>query len=166
MPGESVVTGGPKACSWGCLGLGDCEVACDFDAIYMNDDGLPVVIADKCVACNDCVEACPKGLFQLMPVGQKLIVQCKSLLEGDLALNKCSVACTACGRCVADSAPGLISIQNNLAVINYELNHLANIDATRRCPTDAIVWVEYQQFDKPYKTALPLGRVERFETED
>lgn len=164
--GESVVTGGPKACSWGCLGLGDCEVACDFDAIYMNDDGLPVVIADKCVACNDCVEACPKGLFQLMPVGQKLIVQCKSLLEGDLALNKCSVACTACGRCVADSAPGLISIQNNLAVINYELNHLANIDATRRCPTDAIVWVEYQQFDKPYKTALPLGRVERFETED
>ncbi|TNE63151.1 MAG: Fe-S cluster protein [Bacteroidetes bacterium] len=164
--GESVVTGGPKACSWGCLGLGDCEVACDFDAIYMNDDGLPVVIADRCVACNDCVEACPKGLFELMPVSQKLIVQCKSLLEGDLALNKCSVACTACGRCVADSAPGLIAIENNLAVINYELNHLSSIDATRRCPTDAIVWVEYQQFEAPYKTTLPLGRVERFEPDE
>lgn len=163
---ETVVTGGPKACSWGCLGLGDCEVACDFDAIYMNDDGLPVVIADRCVACNDCVEACPKGLFQLMPVSQKLIVQCRSLLEGDLALNKCSVACTACGRCVADAAPGLIAIQNNLAVINYDLNHLASIDATRRCPTDAIVWVDYQQFNIPQQTALPLGRVETFEAEE
>lgn len=163
---ETVVNSGPKACTWGCLGLGDCAEACDFDAIYMNDDGLPVVIADRCVACNDCVVACPKGLFELMPVSHKLIVQCKSLLEGDHALNKCSVACTACGRCVADAAPGLIEIKNNLAVVQYEHNELATIAATKRCPTDAIVWVEYQQFEKPRQTVLPLGRVEKFSAED
>ena len=28
--------GGETACSYGCLGLGDCEVACDFDALHMN----------------------------------------------------------------------------------------------------------------------------------
>lgn len=158
---ETVVNSGPKACSWGCLGLGDCAEACNFDAIYMNDDGLPVVIADRCVACNDCVVACPKGLFQLMPVSQKLIVQCKSLLEGDLALEKCSVACTACGRCVADAAPGVIEIKNNLAVVNYDLNDLATPAAVKRCPTDAIVWIEYQQFEKLQPAALPLGRVEK-----
>ena len=163
---ETVVNSGPKACTWGCLGLGDCAEACDFDAIYMNDDGLPVVIADRCVACNDCVVACPKGLFELMPVSHKLIVQCKSLLEGDHALNKCSVACTACGRCVADAAPGLIEIKNNLAVVQYEHNELATIAATKRCPTAAIVWVEYQQFEKPLQTVLPLGRVEKFSAED
>lgn len=160
--GEAVVSGGPKSCSWGCLGLGDCAEACDFDAIQMNDDGLPVVNPDMCVACNDCVEICPKGLFQLMPVSQKLIVQCRSLLEGGNALGKCSVACTACGRCAADAPPGVIVMKNNLAVINYELNNLATIDATLRCPTDAIVWVEHRQFEKNQDSFLPTGRVERY----
>jgi RnfABCDGE-type electron transport complex B subunit len=160
--GEAVVTGGVKDCSWGCLGLGDCAEVCDFDAIYMNDDGLPVVIPELCTACNDCVEVCPKGLFEVMPVSQKLIVQCKSLLEGDLAESKCSVACTACGRCVADASPGLIEIKNNLAVINYNVNHLANPYATKRCPTDAIVWVDWQQFEWKENAVLPIGRVERY----
>jgi electron transport complex protein RnfB len=146
--GEAVVNGGPKACSWGCLGLGDCEQVCDFDAIRMNEDGLPVVDPALCTACGDCVEICPKGLFELMPVSQKLIVQCKSLLQGDLAEEKCSVACTGCGRCVADAPPGLIQIQDNLAVINYELNAWAAPKATWRCPTNAIVWVEGQQLEK------------------
>lgn len=161
--GESVVTGGVKSCAWGCLGLGDCADVCDFDAIHMNDDGLPVVDPDLCTACGDCVDICPKGLFELMPVSRKLIVQCKSLLGGDLAEEKCSVACTACGRCVADSEPGVIAIRDNLAVIDYGRNELADPRATWRCPTDAIVWVEWQQFDKKRVGWLPLGRVERFE---
>jgi electron transport complex protein RnfB len=163
--GEAVVNGGPKACSWGCLGLGDCEQVCDFDAIRMNEDGLPVVDPALCTACGDCVEICPKGLFELMPVSQKLIVQCKSLLQGDLAEEKCSVACTGCGRCVADAPPGLIQIQDNLAVINYELNAWAAPKATWRCPTNAIVWVEGQQLEKKSSGWLPLGRVEQYEEE-
>ncbi len=159
--GVAVVNGGEKACSWGCIGLGDCEVACDFDAISMNENGLPKVDADKCTACNDCVEICPKGLFKIMPVSQKLIVQCRSLLEGDLAESKCNVACTGCSRCVADSAPNVISIENNLAVVNYELNNLTNPIAIKRCPTDAIVWLKNsQQFEISIDEELPLGRVE------
>jgi len=163
--GEAVVTGGVKACAWGCLGLADCMKVCDFDAIYMNDDGLPTVIPEKCTACGDCVDICPKDLFELMPLSQKLIVQCKSQLEGDLAESKCSVACTACGRCVADAPDGLIEIKDQLAVINYELNYLASPEATLRCPTDAIVWVEDKQFEKKPTLWLPLGRVEKFSEE-
>ncbi len=160
--GESVVSGGAKACTWGCLGLGDCVQACHFDAMYMNEDGLPVVIADKCTACGDCVRACPKGLFEIFPLSRKLIVQCKSLLEGDIAESRCSVACTACGRCVADSAPGVIEIRNNLAVVNYDLNERTAPVATQRCPTGAIVWVDGQQFAASAKSELPLGRVEMY----
>ncbi|MGB0744357.1 MAG: RnfABCDGE type electron transport complex subunit B, partial [Opitutales bacterium] len=117
--------GGGKACTWGCLGLGDCEVSCDFNAIYMDGHGLPVVIEDKCVACNDCVLACPLGLFSLQPVSHKLWVACKSLAEGEEALADCEVACTGCARCVADAPEGLIQIENNLAVIDYSKNLLA-----------------------------------------
>ncbi|HLG36330.1 MAG TPA: RnfABCDGE type electron transport complex subunit B [Bacteroidia bacterium] len=161
--GESLVAGGPKQCSWGCLGLADCERVCDFDAIKMNNNGLPVVDIVKCTACGDCVEICPKDLFVLMPVSRKLIVQCKSLLEGEDAESRCSVACTACGKCVADAAPGLIEIKNKLAMIDYELNALSSPDAIRRCPTDAIVWLENsKQFDIEETTELPIGNVEKY----
>src|SRR5210317_1791590 len=142
----AAVAGGGKGCTWGCLGLADCEASCDQNAIYMNDDLLPVVIPELCTACNDCVIACPKDLFQLMPVEQKLIVQCKNLLKGDAAEDLCSVACNSCNRCVADSEPGVIEMIDNLAVINYEMNELTDPKAISRCPTEAIVWVEGQQF--------------------
>ena len=127
----------------------------------MSSNGLPVVDTEKCTACNDCVEECPKGLFTIMPIGQKLIVQCRSLLEGDLAESRCSVACTGCSRCVADSEPGVIEIKNNLAVINYDMNDLTDPVAVKRCPTDAIVWLEGEnQFELSKEIDLPLGRVE------
>jgi Na+-translocating ferredoxin:NAD+ oxidoreductase RNF subunit RnfB len=138
--------GGGKACSWGCLGLADCEEACDFDAIVMSPTGLPVVIPEACTACGDCVDACPRDLFVVMPVEQKLIVQCRSLLEGDEAEAVCRVACNACGRCAMDAAPGVVEIVDGLAVVDYTKNDRAAPEATQRCPTDAIVWVEGAQF--------------------
>ncbi|OGK86200.1 MAG: Fe-S cluster protein [Candidatus Rokubacteria bacterium GWA2_73_35] len=142
----AAVAGGHKGCVWGCLNLGDCAVACTFDAIRMNAVGLPVVIPEKCTACGDCVRACPKDLFLVMPMEQKLLVQCKSLLEGEAAERLCRVACNACGKCVLDAAPGVIEIKRGLAVIDYAKNELAGPEATRRCPTGAIVWVEGAQF--------------------
>ena len=142
----AAVVGGGKACAWGCLGLADCEVVCDLDAIYMNDARLPVVIPERCTACGDCVETCPKDLFTLMPMDYKLIVQCKNLLEGDEATAACRVACNACGRCALDAAPGVIDMVDGLAVVNYAKNELAGPEAIARCPTGAIVWVEGAQF--------------------
>ncbi len=140
------VGGGGKACAWGCVGLGDCAVACDFDAITMNAVDLPVVDPDTCTACNDCVIACPLDLFVLMPTEHHLLVQCRNLLNGEAATDVCSVACNACGRCAAD-APGLIAMMNGLAVIDYGRIELENPAATARCPTNAIVWVDGAQFD-------------------
>ncbi|MCA8959653.1 MAG: RnfABCDGE type electron transport complex subunit B [Planctomycetes bacterium] len=142
-----VATGG-KACTWGCLGMGDCEAVCDFDAIIMSDARLPLVDPERCTACGDCVEVCPKDLFVLMPVTQKLIVQCRSLLEGDEAESICQVACTGCGKCALDAAPQLIEIVNGLAVVDYTHNERAAAEATARCPTGAIAWVEGAQFPK------------------
>jgi ferredoxin len=141
------VGGGGKGCAWGCVGHGDCAVSCNFGAISMNVVGLPVVDIDKCTACGDCVEACPLNLFTIMPLDHQLVVQCKSLLEGEAATNVCAVACNACGRCVQDAAPGLIEITRGLATIQYERIASAEIAAIGRCPTGAIVWLEGAQFE-------------------
>jgi Na+-translocating ferredoxin:NAD+ oxidoreductase RNF subunit RnfB len=139
------VSGGGKACAWGCVGLADCAVACTFEAIIMNEVDLPVVDPDACTACNDCVEACPLDLFVLMPVDHKLIVQCKNLLDGDEATDVCAVACNACGRCAQD-APELIEMKSGLAIIDYAKIALQDPIATARCPTGAIQWVDGAQF--------------------
>jgi Na+-translocating ferredoxin:NAD+ oxidoreductase subunit B len=101
---------------------------------------------EKCTACNDCVEACPLDLFTLMPMDHHLLVQCRSLLEGEAATAVCSVACNACGRCVADAAPGLIEMRQGLAVIDYERISSEDPAAAGRCPTGAILWLEGGQF--------------------
>ena len=115
----------------------------------MNDVGLPVVIPEACTACGDCVEACPLGLFELLPMSDHLIVQCKSLLEGDAATEVCAVACNACGRCAVDAPDGLIEMKDGLAVVDRSKTELENKDAIARCPTGAIVWVEGAQFRVP-----------------
>jgi len=139
----TLVSGGGKACFWGCLGLGDCEAVCDFDAIIMNEHGLPVVIEDLCTACGDCVDACPKDLFSLHPVSHRLWVACKNLERGEAVLADCDVGCDACGRCAAD-APDVITMINNLPVVDYDRNHDVK-QAIDRCPTGAIVWFDEKE---------------------
>lgn len=138
----ALIAGGPKGCSWGCIGLEDCAKVCDQGAITMNQYQLPEVDAEKCTACDDCVDVCPKDLFSLQPITHQLWVACKNLEHGDTALADCDVACDACERCVADAPDGLITMHNNLAVINYDNNSLASRLATERCPTGAIVWLD------------------------
>lgn len=142
----TTIGGGFKGCTYGCLGLADCEVACTFDAIVMSPTKLPVVDPEACTACGDCVDACPKDLFVITPMSHRLIVQCKSLLEGDAAEALCKVACTGCGICAADAPEGLIEMRHNLPVIDPEKIQLQTEIATLRCPTGAIQWVEGQQF--------------------
>lgn len=137
----ALVSGGGKGCFWGCLGHGDCEVVCDFDAINMNEHGLPVVDVDKCTACGDCVEACPKDLFSLQPISHRLWVACKNLEQGNEILEECEVGCTACGKCAMDAPADLISMKNNLPLINYAQNHNTQLPI-QRCPTGAIVWLD------------------------
>lgn len=153
----AVVAAGGKGCTWGCLGLADCVRSCTFDAMAMNDDGLPVVDLAKCTACGDCVAACPKSLLELHPVDRHLLVQCKNLIVGDDIVADCAVACTACGKCVADAAPGLISIASGVAAIDYSRNDLADLHAIERCPTGAIVWLAGAQFQPAATTAAGAG---------
>lgn len=139
----SLVSGGGKGCFWGCLGHGDCFDVCDFGAITMNEHSLPVVDVDKCTACGDCVEICPKGLFSLQPLNHRLWVACKNLEAGDEVLEECQVGCTACGKCAMDAPGDLITIEKNLPVVNYSRNHRTQ-EPIQRCPTGAIVWLDDQ----------------------
>jgi len=140
-----VINGGGRACPWGCLGFGDCERACTFGAIRMNDEELPVVDVDLCTACGDCVDVCPLDLFVLEPASPRALVQCSSPLAGDPARTACAVACDACGRCALDAPEGAIEMVNGLPLVRDATR--ATESCTFRCPTGAIQWVVGNQFE-------------------
>ncbi|MFP4209335.1 MAG: (Fe-S)-binding protein [Wenzhouxiangella sp.] len=152
----AVVAGGGKACAWGCLGLGDCERACDYDAIALTAAGLPVVDEDKCTACGDCVRACPKDLFEVVPADQPLWVACNNPLAGNELLATCRVACTACARCIQD-APEWLVLEDNLPRLKPTATGRPPRAAIDRCPTGAIVWFEHGKPQPGARARLPAG---------
>ena len=90
--------GGPKSCSFGCLGLGTCVSVCAFGALSIVD-GVAVVDEDKCVLCGKCIDTCPKGLIQKKPAKQEVVVECSSKDKGKDVKDKCSAGCIGCKKC-------------------------------------------------------------------
>ena len=103
---------------------------------------------DRCTACGDCVDACPRDLFEVLPPSHRLIVQCAAPLEGEMARSICRVACDACGRCAQDAPPGLVRMAGGLPIVDYAAGGPATAAITDRCPTGAIRWVEGEQFER------------------
>jgi len=133
--------GGETGCTFGCLGRGDCTVACAFDALRMDaETGLPVVDEDKCTACGKCVTACPKLLIELRkkgPKGRRVYVGCMNRDKGGIARKACSAACIGCGKCVKACAFEAIALERNLAYIDFNKCRLCRKCAPE-CPTSAI----------------------------
>ncbi len=143
------VNGGGRDCTYGCLGLADCQEACTFGAIHMNAEGLPVVNVDLCTACSDCVTVCPLDLFKLQPLNAPLLVQCSSPVTGKEARAICKVACDGCSRCVRDAGDGAMEMKNGLPHILQP--QLTEQKAAFGCPTGAIQWVTKNQFSEKEK---------------
>ncbi|MFC2167059.1 RnfABCDGE type electron transport complex subunit B [Acidobacteriota bacterium] len=144
----SHLIGGNKQCSYGCMGYGDCVLSCQFDAMEMGEDGLPIIIEENCTACGKCVEACPRNLIELLPLEQNIFVYCRSL-DGPKASRKlCKNACIACGIC-ARACPEQIIMENNLAVIiDYKKIDQEKIPAIEKCPTNAIGRLKIEEIDR------------------
>ena len=136
------LTGGEKVCTYSCLGYGECVDACDFEAMAMNDNGLPVIFNDKCVGCGACARACPRDIIEMHPEDRKLFVYCRSMDKGPVTKKGCKVGCIACTLCVKDcEVEGGIVMKNNLAVVDYGSCPQDDLP-TKRCPTKCILFDE------------------------
>jgi Na+-translocating ferredoxin:NAD+ oxidoreductase RNF subunit RnfB len=137
---------GDTGCQYGCLGCGDCVVACDFDAIHMNPvTGLPEVDDEKCVACGACVKACPKTLIELRkkaPKDRKIYVACRNTDKGAVARKSCAVACIGCSKCEKECNYDAITIADNLAFIDSDKCRLCR-KCVNVCPTNSILELNF-----------------------
>ena len=114
----AALNSGAKACKFGCLGLGTCKDACKFGAITIQN-GIAVIDEEKCVMCGKCIEICPKSIIIKKPEKQEVVVECSSKDKGKDVKDKCSAGCIGCKKCEKSCPVGAITVENNLATIDY-----------------------------------------------
>ncbi|HUX06825.1 MAG TPA: Fe-S cluster domain-containing protein [Acidobacteriota bacterium] len=150
----NLVSGGDKSCSYGCLGLGTCVHVCPADAILI-EDGLARVVPELCIGCRKCVEACPKNVIHMVPASRVVHVVCSSQDKGPVVRKACQVGCIGCRRCTKAVDDEQITMDDNLAVVDYS-KPLLSREPVESCPTGAIQIVETEftaQLPPPAETA-------------
>ena len=128
--------GGPKSCTFGCLGIGSCAHICPFDAIELVD-GIARILPEKCVACGLCVDVCPKNLIELVPFKMGVRVACNSNDNAKIVRSVCSAGCIACKACERVCPHDAIHVVDNLAKVDYDKCTLCEA-CVAKCPTKVI----------------------------
>jgi electron transport complex protein RnfB len=115
------IADGPNSCRWGCMGFNDCQRACLFDAITVDEFGMRCVDKEKCTGCGACVKACPRKIPLLIPEKFCVFVRCSSKDKGPTAKVLCGSghSCIGCGLCSKKCPTQAITVASNLARIEY-----------------------------------------------
>jgi Na+-translocating ferredoxin:NAD+ oxidoreductase subunit B len=128
--------GGPSACTYGCVGMGNCKRVCQFGAIVV-EDGLAKIVESKCTSCGKCVASCPKRIISMVPRCKEYAVRCSSLDKGNITKKNCDVGCIGCTKCVKTCPVNAISMNGPLAKINPDICTNCG-ECIKVCPTSAI----------------------------
>jgi len=134
-----IISGGPKACAYGCLGFGTCAQACPFNAITMDEQRLPRIDSEKCTACGICVQVCPRNLISLLEEKYTVYLGCSSHDKGKAVKDVCKVGCIACNLCARKDPHGAIKLEQNLPVLDYEKSGGDFTTVAEVCPMNCFV---------------------------
>ncbi len=152
--------GGPSACQYACIGLGECAAVCPFDAITMKE-GFPVIDPDRCVSCGTCVKTCPKKVIELMSLKARVHVPCSSKDLGRKVREVCEVGCISCQMCVKKCPAEAISYTDGLIKIDHPkcIAYGPNCDevCVEKCPRKIMRRYEGRQAIARHDAGLKLA---------
>lgn len=134
---------GIQGCIYGCLGMGDCVRACNYDAIHVID-GVSRIDYDACTGCGACARICPRNIISMVPfkAEQMMVVSCSNKDTGKDVTAVCKVGCIGCNACARVN--DLIQVEDGLAGIDYDQYQPETADfsaALDKCPRESLVLV-------------------------
>ena len=136
------ISGGVIDCAYGCLALGDCLRVCPVGALSLREQAIDVDF-EKCTGCGACLKACPRNLFELVPIKQDLPIYNVACSNRETALEVkkvCSRGCIGCTLCTKVEG-SVYQMKDNLSVIDYQKgeNQRALEEGKNKCPTKCII---------------------------
>lgn len=138
---------GETGCKWGCIGLGDCVSACEFGGVSLDPVTRQVSIDyGMCTGCGSCARSCPHNVIQLRPRGKRgrrVYVACLNQDKGAQTRKACTAGCIGCGKCAKVCPFEAITLENNLAYIDYTKCKACGKCAAE-CPVQAIVVTPFE----------------------
>ena len=138
------IISGVQGCTYGCLGFGDCQRACAFDAIYI-DDGLARVDNEKCVGCGACAREWPRNIITMVPfkASRMIVITCSNKDFGKDVKAVCKVGCIGCKAC--QRVNELFEVSDNIPRIDYDKYDPQQVGemlvAIEKCPMKRITFV-------------------------
>lgn len=132
----NMLYGGDGSCGFGCLGYGDCVSVCKFSAISVQN-GVAAVDKNLCTACGMCVGACPKKIIETVPFSKTFGVLCSNKDKGAVTRKVCKTGCIGCMKCQKVCEFGAITVNNNVAKIDYSKCTDCG-KCAENCPVNAI----------------------------
>ncbi|MGI6360819.1 MAG: RnfABCDGE type electron transport complex subunit B [Bacillota bacterium] len=125
-------------CPQSCLGYGDCQRTCPYNAIHV-ENGLAKIDRDLCIGCGLCQNACPNNLIDIIPGNARTYVACMTELSDAKTKRACKVGCISCNLCIKACKFDAISINNwTHAVIDYDKCVNCGLCA-KVCPRNCII---------------------------
>ena len=141
-----------------CVGCAECVKVCPSGAHRLSE-GAHVFEREKCTACGACVKACPKNIIELRNKGRRnmrVFVSCVNKDKGAVARKACKAACIGCGKCAKVCPFEAITVENNVAYIDFTKCKLCK-KCVAECPTGAIHAVNFPVV-KPKPEAAPAPK--------
>ena len=144
--------GGPMSCEYGCLGMGTCAKVCPAGAIQVRE-GVAVVDRERCTACGECVEACPRHIvsLELFKPQKHVFIPCASQALEETVTELCTDGCIGCSLCVKACPKEAVTVEGGLARIDYEKCDNCGLCA-QKCPRHLI---RVEPVAEPPKPELP-----------
>ncbi|MEW6088252.1 MAG: 4Fe-4S binding protein [bacterium] len=136
--GAAALASDATVCQYGCIGLGDCVAVCRTHARYFDSSGRGMINNSLCTGCEECIRVCPRNLIIMYPKEKRVHIPCRSLDKGTKVREVCAVGCLGCGICVKFCPVQAITLENNLARLDYEKCIECGICAAK-CPHKTIV---------------------------
>lgn len=138
-----VAINGTKNCDWGCIGFGDCELACPFDAIHVKENGLPYVDIEKCTGCGICVATCPQHILKTIEsdkLGSIALCSCRNTKKA-MIMKNCKRGCIKCMKCEKVCPTSAIKVTDGIPVVDYSLCNSCG-KCIEGCPTKVLAYVQ------------------------